>query len=95
MLIVAGHLLVEPADRQGYLDAYVEVVEQARRTPGCLDFTVAADLVDPSRINIFERWQTRAAVEAFRGEGQSDEQSAAITFADVAEFDVGAATQLS
>ena len=66
----------------------MSVVEQARRAPGCLDFAITADLVDASRINIFERWESQAAVEAFRGSGPSDEQSAAMLAASVAEYDV-------
>lgn len=88
MLIVAGHLVVNPEQRETYLASCGAVVEQARRSPGCLDFAVTADLVDSARINIFERWETRAAVETFRGSGPSDEQSAAILSASVIEYDV-------
>jgi quinol monooxygenase YgiN len=66
----------------------VSVVEQARGTAGCLDFTLTADLIDPGRINIFERWESQAAVESFRGSGPSNEQGAAILAASVAEYDV-------
>ena len=74
--------------RDGYLAGCVEVVQQARRTPGCLDFALSADVLDPGRVNIFERWESQAAVEAFRGSGPSDEQAQAIVSASVAEFDV-------
>ena len=39
----------------------------------------SADLIDSGRVNIFERWESQAAVEAFRGGrgGPSDEQGAA------------------
>ena len=67
MLIVAGRLVVAPDGRQTYLASCVDVVEQARSAAGCLDFMISADLVDPARINIFERWEWQAAVEAFRG----------------------------
>jgi quinol monooxygenase YgiN len=89
MVIVAGHIVVAPDQRGPYLANCVSVVEQARRSPGCLDFTIAADLVDAGRINIFERWESQAAVEAFRGSGPGDEQSAAMLTASVAEYDVG------
>jgi Antibiotic biosynthesis monooxygenase len=38
-----------------------------RRAPGCLDFAITADLIDPGRINVFERWETQEAVRAWRG----------------------------
>lgn len=88
MVIVAGHLLVAPGAREEYLAGCVAVVEQARAARGCLDFALSADLLDPGRINILERWESQADVEAFRGEGTGDEQTAQILGASVAEYDV-------
>lgn len=88
MVIVAGQIFVEPAERESYLAGCADVVEQARRAPGCLDFAITADLIDPGRINVFERWQTQEAVQAFRGSGPSQEQSTAMLSASVAEYDV-------
>ena len=88
MVIVAGHIVVDPRERESYLASCVPVVEQARSAPGCLDFAITADLVDAGRVDIFERWRSRAAVEAFRGSGPSGEQGAAILAASVAEYDV-------
>jgi quinol monooxygenase YgiN len=89
MVIVAGYLLVEPAQRDGYLVGCKAVVHRARRTPGCLDFAISADLLDPSRIDVFERWESQAAVDAFRGSGPSGEQQGSIVSASVSEYDVG------
>ena len=88
MVIVAGHITVEPEQREAYLAGCVSVVERARGAAGCLDFAISADLIDPGRINIFERWETQAAVDAFRSSGPSDEQGAAMLTASVAEYDV-------
>ena len=88
MVIVAGHVVVDPKRRDSYLTGCVEVVRQARRTPGCLDFALSADVLEPGRINVFERWESQAAVEAFRGSGPSDEQAEAIVSASVAEYDI-------
>ena len=88
MVIVAGHIMVNPQQRESYLAGCVGVVEQARRAPGCLDFAITADLLDPGRIDIFERWESQEAVETFRGSGPSDEQGAAMLSASVAEYDV-------
>jgi quinol monooxygenase YgiN len=90
MVIVAGHITVEPQQREAYLAGCVSVVEQARGTAGCLDFAITADLIDPGRVNIFERWASQAAVDAFRGSGPSDEQGAAMRSASVAEYDIAA-----
>ncbi|WP_024441354.1 MULTISPECIES: putative quinol monooxygenase [unclassified Mycobacterium] len=88
MVIVAGHLTVDPGQRDDYLQQCRDVVRQARRASGCLGFAITADLLDPSRVDIFERWESRAALDAFRGSGPSDEQAAAILSAAIAEYDV-------
>jgi quinol monooxygenase YgiN len=88
MVIVAGHLIVGRERRDAYLAGCAEVVEHARTAAGCLDFAISADLLDSSRINIFERWESSASVEAFRGSGPSDEQAKEILSASVSEFDI-------
>jgi quinol monooxygenase YgiN len=88
MVIVAGHITVEPQQRESYLADCVRIIEQARQAAGCLDFTISADLIDPGRVNIFERWTSQAAVEIFRGNGPSDEQGAAMRSVSVAEYDI-------
>ncbi|MGV0794960.1 putative quinol monooxygenase [Mycolicibacterium sp. XJ1819] len=88
MVIVAGHVLVEATQRDDYLAGCAEVVRQARSAPGCLDFALSADPVDSARINIFERWDSAAAVTAFRGAGPDDTQQVAILSASVHAYDV-------
>lgn len=95
MIIVAGHLDVDPSERDAYLATCVAVVEQARRAPGCLDYALSADLIEPGRINILERWESQEAVEAFRGDGPSDEQATAIRSASVAEYDIAGSRGLT
>ena len=95
MLIVAGHLTVAATQREAYLAGCEGVVEQARRTPGCLDFAISADRVDPQRINVFERWRSRTELEAFRGDGPDDAASGALLGAAVAEYDVAAECSLT
>lgn len=95
MVIVAGHIVVAPQHRQSYLASCAPVVEQARRTAGCLDFAVTADLVDPGRVDIFERWESTAAVEAFRGDGPGAEQATMTLSASVVEYEVARARSLS
>jgi quinol monooxygenase YgiN len=69
MLIVAGHLTLDPAERDAHIEASVHAVRLARQAPGCLDFAVSSDPVDPTRINVFERWARAADLEAFRNSG--------------------------
>jgi quinol monooxygenase YgiN len=60
MVIVAGHITVDPAQRESYLAGSVSVDENARRADGCLEFSVTADLFDPGRVNLFERSESLA-----------------------------------
>lgn len=86
MLIVAGCLIVEPADRAAYLSANSEAIRLARDTTGCLDFVEAADPIDPDRINIFERWESEGHLLAFRGARQPSSESPPIQSADVKRY---------
>jgi quinol monooxygenase YgiN len=95
MLIVAGYLVVDPSQRDSYLEDCRAVVRQARKSPGCLDFAISADLIELDRIDIFERWESRAAVEEFRGSGPSDEQQGSIVSASVCGYDVSSEQRLT
>ena len=52
MIIVSGKIYVRPAARQGFLQASAAAVAQARRVAGCRDFVVAADPLEPERVNV-------------------------------------------
>jgi quinol monooxygenase YgiN len=88
MVIVARHITVEPQRRRSYLAGCVRIVEQAHRAVGCLDVAIYADLVDPGRVNIFERWESQAALETFRSSGPDMEQRPATLTVSVQEYDI-------
>jgi quinol monooxygenase YgiN len=88
MLIIAGYLVVDGVERDAYVAACVRAVEAARAAPGCLDFSITADSVDPARIRIFERWESEQELLAFRGSGPSDAQQTAIVDADVKRYGI-------
>ncbi len=90
MLIIAGSLILDPNDRERFLAANAEVVELARQSIGCLDFVQAADPVDASRINVFERWDSEEHLLAFRGAGQPDADSPPIQSAQVKRYVISA-----
>ena len=86
--------MVDPHHRDTYLARSIEVVRQARMTECCLDFAMSADLIDPGRINIFERWTSVHAVETFRGAGPEGDQASDINSGDVREYDIAHERQL-
>lgn len=66
MLIIAGAVHVDAADRDRYLALVADVTRLAREFRGCLDFVQAADPLDPGRINVYERWETAEDLQRFR-----------------------------
>ena len=94
MIIVAGHLTVAPDRRNAFLADAVTVITAARDAPGCIDFHLSADPIDPARINIFEHWDSTDAVESFRGSGPSSDQQAAILSANVHQHTIAGSIRL-
>ena len=94
MIIVAGYIVVRPDRRQAMLEQHLEVVTAARAAPGCFDFHLSADPVEPDRVNVFERWDTVGSVERFRGSGPSDVTREEILVADVRQYDIASSTSL-
>lgn len=88
MLIVAGHLLTDPADRDALVAEGTRAVALARSAPGCLDFALTADTLDPARVNVFERWASEEELLAFRGSGPDGDTAARILGADVRRYTI-------
>lgn len=89
MIIIAGHLRVDPAARAEFLASAVAIMRMARSATGCLDFSLSADPIEADWVNVFERWSSRYTLDAFRGSGPSQLQAAHILSADVHEYSVG------
>ncbi|MDQ5833883.1 MAG: antibiotic biosynthesis monooxygenase [Actinomycetota bacterium] len=90
MLIIAGHLQVDAAERDEYVADCIDVVNQARTAPGCLDFAITADTVEPDRVNVFERWESDAELKDFRGSGPDAGQKAQLLDAQVQKYRISA-----
>ncbi|HEY0630113.1 MAG TPA: antibiotic biosynthesis monooxygenase [Sphingomicrobium sp.] len=66
MIIIAGYTRTEAGSRDAAVETFREMVECARAHDGCLDFSISADVVDPERVNPFERWRDQAALNSWR-----------------------------
>jgi quinol monooxygenase YgiN len=86
LIIIAGRLHVDPADRDRYLAAVAEVTRLAREAPGCHDFTQAADTLDPGRINVFERWESDEDLHRFRAAGGPPLETPPLRSAEVQKY---------
>jgi quinol monooxygenase YgiN len=83
MIIVSGKIYVRPGARQVFLQSSAAAVAQARRFAGCRDFVVAADPLEPDRVNVYEEWESEAALLAFRGAGPDADLGSSIVRAEV------------
>ncbi|GAA3394293.1 putative quinol monooxygenase [Cryptosporangium minutisporangium] len=86
MIIVAGQLFVDPADRDRYLTAVADVARVARQAPGCHDFVQAADPIDVGRINVYERWESDQDLERFRTSGEPAPEPPPVRGAEVHKY---------
>jgi quinol monooxygenase YgiN len=66
MLIVAGFIELAPSDRDLFVEAHADLVKRGREAVGCRDLAIAADPVDPRRVNNFELWEGQQALEDWR-----------------------------
>lgn len=64
MVIVMGTFQVEPAQREQFLAARGEAMRRSRAEEGCLEYTFAADPLDPARVVLLERWASQEALDA-------------------------------
>ena len=94
MIIVSGRIYVRPGAREEFLTLSAEAVAQARRSSGCRDFVVAADPIDPNRVNVYEEWESEEALIAFRGDGPDDDLSSSIVKADVTQHIVSSSERV-
>lgn len=83
MLIVSGRIHVRPGAHQKFVELSAEAVVVARALPGCRDFVVAADPIEPNRVNVYEEWDSEEALLSFRGSGPDVDQSSSIVRAKV------------
>lgn len=96
MIIVSGWLRVLPEERQAYLDGCRPVIEAARTAPGCIEFHLGADPLDPERIVVFEQWASAAHVADFRAaDGPQLTHLDSVVDAHVEQHDVARSTGLT
>lgn len=55
-VVIIGYIEVDPADRARWLELVTPLVEKTRHEEGALDYAVGADLVEPGRIILHERY---------------------------------------
>ena len=62
MIIVAGYFVVDPAQRDQFLRSRADVMRASRAEAGCITYAFTPDALDPARVLLFERWESKAAL---------------------------------
>jgi quinol monooxygenase YgiN len=64
IVIYAGTITVDPTDRDRYVELRIEQSKIYRDEPGVLGYAITADAVDPAVVNVFECYESEAALAA-------------------------------
>ncbi len=88
MIIVSGKLYLRPDTKEPFLAASATAVAQARNAPGCRDFVVAADPLEPDRVNVYEEWETEHDLLKFRDQGPDEDNWSSVVRASVLRHEV-------
>lgn len=57
-VIVQGVFVVNPGERDRFIDASIDGMRASRAEAGCLEYVFAADPLDPARVVLSERWES-------------------------------------
>lgn len=89
MLIIAGHLEVDAGERDRFVASHEDLLRRGRTAPGCLDLAITADSLDPTRVNTFERWESREQLGAWRAVADAPETGISVRSDHVMLYAVG------
>jgi quinol monooxygenase YgiN len=64
VIIIAGSMTFDAADRADVLASLRAVTEASRRDPGCVEYFWSEDLDAPNTFRFFECWETAALFDA-------------------------------
>jgi quinol monooxygenase YgiN len=64
MIVIAGHVALDPVQREKAVAAASEMMRETRKERGCISYTFSADLEEPGRFLLFEEWESDDALRA-------------------------------
>src|SRR3954454_10798164 len=59
MLIIAGTFEVDPARRDEFLAQKEAGMRESRAEAGCIAYVLSADPLEPGRVCLYERWESK------------------------------------
>ncbi|MET0146448.1 MAG: antibiotic biosynthesis monooxygenase [Ilumatobacteraceae bacterium] len=66
IIIFAGTIALDPEERDRYIQLRLEPTARYRAMVGTLHYSITADAVDPTLVNVFECYESEEALEAHR-----------------------------
>jgi quinol monooxygenase YgiN len=100
MVIVAGTMEVDPADREAFLQSRADGIRATLKEPGCVVYSFSADGLDPGLVRLFEVWEsqdaldTHLAVMAEKAGQGSSAPAIAVKKADILKYAVSSSGPL-
>jgi quinol monooxygenase YgiN len=67
MILVTGVVDLDPSKRDDFIAACTELMTATREETGCEHYIFSADLDDPGRFHLSERWESAVAMAAHSG----------------------------
>jgi quinol monooxygenase YgiN len=64
MVIVTGVFECAADERDRFVASRLDRMRSSRAESGCLDYTFSADPLEPTRVLLFERWESQEALNA-------------------------------
>jgi quinol monooxygenase YgiN len=71
MILIRATIYLKANAAPDSTDKCVKFQRAARTEPGCLEYLFAADLEEPDRLQVLERWDTVEALDAHMGKDTS------------------------
>src|SRR4249920_3020596 len=59
MLIIAGTFEVDPDRCDEFIAGREPGMRESRAEAGCIDYVMSADPIEPGRVYLFERWESK------------------------------------
>jgi len=92
VVIVGGWFEVDPGNRDAFVAERAEVMRRSRAEPGCIEYVIAPDPLEPGRAVLFERWASQADLDAhlagLSAANESERPTIAPTAVSIVIYDV-------
>jgi quinol monooxygenase YgiN len=64
VIIVSGEIVIEAGAEEGVQDEVRTMVSETRKEAGCINYSFALDMMDPTMVRIYECWESQEALAA-------------------------------